>query len=105
MMGDRGRIVVAGLTKRFGRVPAVDGLSFTAEPGSVTGFLGPNGAGKTTTLRMLTGLVAPDSGTATISGCRYAALTAPGREAGVILEAAGFPPGRGGRNRVRVDCT
>ncbi len=53
-----GRIVVSGLTKRFGRVTAVDGLSFAAEPGLVTGFLGPNGAGKTTTLRMLAGLVA-----------------------------------------------
>src|SRR5215510_9690852 len=105
MMADVGRIVVSGLTKRFGRVTAVDGLSFTAEPGSVTGFLGPNGAGKTTTLRMLTGLVAPDSGTATISGCHYAALTAPGRDAGVVLEAAGFHPGRSGRDHLRVYCT
>src|SRR5215475_10657954 len=105
MTADTGRIVVSGLTKRFGRVTAVDGLSFTAEPGSVTGFLGPNGAGKTTTLRMLTGLVAPDSGTATISGCHYAALTAPGRDAGVVLEAAGFHPGRSGRDHLRVYCT
>ena len=60
MRKDAGRIVVSGLTKRFGSVLAVDDLSFTAGPGSVTGFLGPNGAGKTSTLRMLLGLVIPD---------------------------------------------
>ena len=105
MTTDAGRIVVSGLTKRFGRVTAVDGLSFSAEPGSVTGFLGPNGAGKTTTLRMLAGLIAPDSGTATISGHEYAALTSPSRDAGVVLEAAGFHPGRSGRDHLRVYCT
>ncbi|MGH3228323.1 MAG: ABC transporter ATP-binding protein, partial [Streptosporangiaceae bacterium] len=83
----------------------VDGLSFTAEPGLVTGFLGPNGAGKTTTLRMLAGLVTPDAGTATISGRRYAELTSPGRQAGVVLEAAGFHPGRSGRDHLRVYCS
>src|SRR5215207_7651925 len=61
-------ISVQGLTKRFGDVLAVDHLSFEVGPGTVTGFLGPNGAGKTTTLRMLLGLVAPTSGTATIDG-------------------------------------
>jgi len=105
-MGDEvGRIVVSGLTKRFGSVTAVDGLSFTATPGSVTGFLGPNGAGKTTTLRMLAGLVTPDAGTATISGHRYAALASPGQGAGVVLEAAGFHPARTGRDHLRVYCT
>jgi ABC-2 type transport system ATP-binding protein len=102
---DAGRIVVSGLTKRFGRVTAVDGLSFTAEPGLVTGFLGPNGAGKTTTLRMLAGLVTPDAGTATISGRVYSAMASPGREAGVVLEAAGFHPARTGREHLRVYCT
>jgi len=105
MGDDAGRIVVSGLTKRFGGVTAVDGLSFIAAPGSVTGFLGPNGAGKTTTLRMLAGLVAPDAGTATISGRSYAALASPGREAGVVLEAAGFHPARTGRDHLRVCCT
>ena len=68
MTDQPGRIVVAGLSKSFGTVRAVDNLSFTVEPGPVTGFLGPNGAGKTTTLRMLLGLVTPTSGTATIGG-------------------------------------
>ncbi|MGH3297681.1 MAG: ATP-binding cassette domain-containing protein, partial [Trebonia sp.] len=107
MTEEAGRIVVSGLTKRFGRVTAVDGLSFTVEPGHVTGFLGPNGAGKTTTLRMLVGLVAPDAGTATIGGSRYSASPSPspGRVAGVVLDAAGFHPGRSGRDHLRVYCT
>jgi len=102
---ETGRITVSGLTKRFGRVTAVNGLSFTAAPGAVTGFLGPNGAGKTTTLRMLAGLVAPDAGAATISGHAYTRLASPGREAGVVLEAAGFHPARTGRDHLRVYCT
>src|SRR5260370_5508472 len=105
MVEEAGRIVVSGLKERFGRVSAVDDVSFADEPGSVTGFLGPNGAGKTTTLRMLVGLVVPDAGGATISGRRYTASAAPGREAGVVLEAAGFHPGRSGRNHLRVCCT
>jgi ABC-2 type transport system ATP-binding protein len=105
MGDDAGQIVISGLTKRFGGVTAVDGLSFCAVPGWVTGFLGPNGAGKTTTLRMLAGLVAPDAGTARISGRVYAALASPGREAGVVLEAAGFHPARTGRDHLRVYCT
>ena len=105
MTGEAGRIVVSGLTKRFGRVTAVEELSFTAEPGCITGFLGPNGAGKTTTLRMLVGLVAPDAGAATIGGLRYTASLAPGRVAGVVLEAAGFHPARSGRDHLRVYCT
>jgi ABC-2 type transport system ATP-binding protein len=98
-------IEIRGLVKRFGPVTAVDGLSFDVMPGQVTGFLGPNGAGKTTTLRMLTGLVTPDAGTATIGGHRYAALASPGRQAGVVLEAAGFHPARAGRDHLRVYCT
>ncbi|HET6212426.1 MAG TPA: ATP-binding cassette domain-containing protein, partial [Micromonosporaceae bacterium] len=101
----RGRIVVSGLTKAFGEVRAVDGLSFTVEPGSITGFLGPNGAGKTTTLRMLLGLVAPDAGGATIGGREYRSLPAPGQEVGAALEATGFHPARTGRNHLRVYCT
>ena len=100
-----GRIIVEGLTKVFGgRVRAVDRLSFTVEPGSVTGFLGPNGAGKTTTLRMLLGLVQPTAGTATIGGQRYADIHDPLRVVGAALEASSFHPARTGRNHLRVLC-
>jgi ABC-2 type transport system ATP-binding protein len=83
-------------------VLAVDRLSFTVEPGRVTGFLGPNGAGKTTTLRMLLGLVRPTAGTATIDGRRYRDLPLPTREVGAVLEASNFHPGRSGRDHLRV---
>ncbi|HET7900708.1 MAG TPA: ABC transporter ATP-binding protein [Candidatus Nanopelagicales bacterium] len=101
--GPRGAAVeVASLTKRFGDVLAVDDLSFTVEPGRVTGFLGPNGAGKTTTLRCLLGLVAPTSGTATIGGRAYDDIAHPTRVVGSALEATGFHPGRSARNHLRV---
>ena len=99
---DSGRIEVRELTKRFGSVLAVDRLSFTVEPGRVTGFLGPNGAGKTTTLRVLLGLVAATSGSATIGGRRYEELPSPQREVGALLEASNFHPGRSGRDHLRV---
>ena len=105
MPEEAGWIVASALTKRFGAVTAVDGLSFSAGPGSVTGFLGPNGAGKTTTLRMLLGLVAPDAGTATVGGRSYRDLPEPGREIGAVLEASGFHPGRSGQDHLRVYCT
>ena len=72
-------IQIDGLSKHFGPVVAVDNLSFTVEPGRVTGFLGPNGSGKTTTLRMLLGLVHPSAGTATIAGRTYQDLENPRR--------------------------
>jgi ABC-2 type transport system ATP-binding protein len=100
-----GRIVVAGLTKTFGAVRAVDGLSFTVESGTITGFLGPNGAGKTTTLRMLLGLVRPDAGTATIGGHTYLDLPAPSSAVGAVLEATAFHPARTGRGHLRIYCT
>ena len=103
MSDEPGRIRVSGLSKVFGGgVRAVDDLSFTVEPGSVTGFLGPNGAGKTTTLRCLLGLVTPSAGTATIGGRTYAGLGAPSREVGALLEASSFHPARTGRNHLRV---
>jgi ABC-2 type transport system ATP-binding protein len=92
---------VAGLTKQFGPVRAVDSLSFTVAPGQVTGFLGPNGAGKTTTLRCLLGLVRPTSGTARIGGRPYADLDHPLRHVGAALEAADFHPGRSARDHLR----
>jgi ABC-2 type transport system ATP-binding protein len=102
---DQGRIVVAELTKVFrGKVRAVDRLSFTVEPGSITGFLGPNGAGKTTTLRMALGLVRPTSGFATIGGQPYRHLGTPSRYVGAALESSSFHPARTGRNHLRVMC-
>jgi ABC-2 type transport system ATP-binding protein len=97
------RVQVRGLSKSFGEVQAVSDLSFTVEPGSVTGFLGPNGAGKTTTLRMLLGLMHPDAGTATFDGAPYSALAAPLETVGAVLETA-FHPARSGRNHLRVYC-
>ena len=97
------RVEVHGLTKTFGAVRAVDDLSFTVEPGSLTGFLGPNGAGKTTTLRTMLGLLTPDSGTATFNGQGYAHLTEPVRTVGAVLETA-FHPARSARNHLRVYC-
>ncbi len=97
-----GTIVVDRLTKKFGSLTAVDDLSFTVEPGRITGFLGPNGAGKTTTLRMLLGLVRQTSGTATIGGKRYAEIPQPQRVVGAALEATNFHPGRSGRNHLLV---
>jgi ABC-2 type transport system ATP-binding protein len=101
-----GRIVVDQLSKVFGgRVRAVDRLSFTVEPGSVTGFLGPNGAGKTTTLRMVLGLVRPSGGHATIGGRAYRQLADPTRTVGAALESSSFHPARTGRNHLRILCT
>ncbi len=90
------------LTKRFGDVVAVDGLSFALEQGTITGFLGPNGAGKTTTLLMLLGLAAPTSGRALVFGRPYAQLAQPSRRVGAALEAADFHPGRSGRDHLRM---
>jgi ABC-2 type transport system ATP-binding protein len=97
-------IEVRGLTKRFGSVLAVDGLSFEVERGTVVGFLGPNGAGKTTTLRMLLGMVRPDGGTATINGKPYQDLAEPLHQVGAVLEASSFHPGRTARNHLRVQA-
>ena len=78
------------VTKRFGPVAAVDGLTARVEPGTVTGFIGPNGAGKTTSLRILLGLVGATSGRATIGGQLYAELKHPLQTVGAALEAAGL---------------
>jgi ABC-2 type transport system ATP-binding protein len=93
---------VAGLSKRFGAVTAVDDLTFTAQPGQVTGFLGPNGAGKTTTMRILLGLVRPSGGQATVDGVAYVALSDPMRTVGAVLDNTGFVSGRTARNHLRV---
>jgi len=95
-------IEIRGLTKNFGRVQAVQGLDFSVQPGRITGFLGPNGAGKTTTLRMLLGLVAPTSGTATIDGRRYRDLHRPLHHVGAVLEATSFHPARRARSHLKM---
>ena len=95
-------VEIRDLHKRFGKVKAVEGLSFEIEAGRVTGFLGPNGAGKSTTLRALLGLVLPTSGTATFGGRRYEELDRPSGHVGAVLEDAAFHPGRTARNHLRV---
>jgi ABC-2 type transport system ATP-binding protein len=95
-------IEVRNLTKRYGRVLAVDELTFEAQPGRVTGFLGPNGAGKTTTLRVLVALLHPTSGEARVLGRPYVELEQPARQVGAILEVNAFHPGRSGRNHLRT---
>lgn len=98
-----GRMITAeGLTKRFGDKTAVDDVSFTVEPGTVTGFLGPNGAGKSTTMRMIVGLDRPSSGRATVAGREYKKLRAPLTEVGVLLEAKAVHTGRTARNHLRA---
>jgi ABC-2 type transport system ATP-binding protein len=98
-------IELHGLTRTFGSVHAVDGVTAAVAPGRVTAFLGPNGAGKTTTLRMLLGPVAPSSGTATFDGRRYDELPDPVRQVGAVLEATGFHPGRTALDHLRVLAT
>ncbi|WP_433293228.1 ABC transporter ATP-binding protein [Actinoplanes sp. CA-030573] len=90
-------IRVEHLTKRYGSHPAVNDVSFTCEPGTVTGFLGPNGAGKSTTMRMICGLTTPTSGAATVGGVPYRRLGNPGRLIGVLLDASAQHGGRTGR--------
>ncbi|NUP03325.1 MAG: ATP-binding cassette domain-containing protein [Nonomuraea sp.] len=98
-------IEIRDLSKSFGPVRAVDGVSFTVDSGTITGYLGPNGAGKTTTLRSLLGLVTADSGSALVNGRRYVELEHPLTEVGAVLEATNFHPGRTARNHLRVLCT
>jgi ABC-2 type transport system ATP-binding protein len=93
-------IEVAGLRKRFGPAPALDGMTFTVQPGQVTGFVGPNGAGKSTTMRIILGLDAADAGTATIGGQPYAALRPPLRHVGALLDAGALQPSRTARNHL-----
>ncbi|NUT52605.1 MAG: ATP-binding cassette domain-containing protein [Saccharothrix sp.] len=95
-------IQVENLSKRYGGHRAVDDVSFTCEPGTVTGFLGPNGAGKSTTMRMICGLAEPSSGRASVLGVPYRAIPNPGRHVGVLLDAAARHPGRSGRETLTL---
>jgi ABC-2 type transport system ATP-binding protein len=94
-------IEVRELSKRYGAVRAVDGLSFTVEPGYVTGFLGPNGAGKSTTMRAVLGLDSPSAGTALVNGRRYAEIKRPMFEVGALLDADAVHGGRSAVNHLR----
>jgi ABC-2 type transport system ATP-binding protein len=93
-------IEVTGLRKRFGPVMALDGMTFTVQPGQVTGFVGPNGAGKSTTMRVILGLDAPDQGTALIGGQRYQDLRCPLNHVGALLDAGALQPSRSARNHL-----
>lgn len=93
---------VRGLSKRFGDVTAVGGISFGAQPDQVTALVGPNGAGKTTTLHALVGLVHPSTGEVTYGGLPYLGLRHPQQVVGVVLDPDGFRPGRSARDHLRV---
>jgi ABC-2 type transport system ATP-binding protein len=95
-------VAAAHLTKRYGGQTVVDDVSFTLQPGTVTGFLGPNGAGKTTALRLLLGLAKPSAGSALVFGRPYAQLEDPIRRVGAVLESGDFDPRRSGRNHLRT---
>ena len=94
-------IEAIGLTKRYGSTVAVNDLSFTVQPGTVTGFLGPNGAGKSTTMRMILGLDNPNSGRALIGGKPYASLHRPLTQVGALLDANWVHPNRSARAHLR----
>ncbi len=96
----RAMIEVHNLSKRYGDKLAVDDISFTVQPGIVTGFLGPNGAGKSTTMRMIAGLDRPTAGHVMVNGHDYRASTAPMAELGVLLEAKAVHTGRSARNHL-----
>jgi ABC-2 type transport system ATP-binding protein len=94
-------IEVTGLRKRFGPTQALDGMTFTVQPGQVTGFVGPNGAGKSTTMRVILGLDTADAGEALISGQPYRSLRRPLSRVGALLDAGALQPGRSGRGPTR----
>jgi len=93
-------IEVSDLRKRFGPTQALDGMTFTVAPGTVTGFVGPNGAGKSTTIRVILGLDAPDEGRALVGGQVYRHLRYPLRHVGALVDAAALQPSRSGRNHL-----
>jgi ABC-2 type transport system ATP-binding protein len=94
-------IQVEGLTKRYGKKLAVDQLSFSIEPGHVTGFLGPNGSGKSTTMRMIMGLDRPTAGRALVNGRPFAESKSPLTTVGALLDANGAHGGRSGLAHLR----
>ncbi len=95
-------IEAQALSKRYGAKTAVDTVSFTVQPGRVTGFLGPNGAGKSTTMRMIMGLDNPSDGRVTVNGRPYAQHKAPLREVGALLDAKAVHTKRSAYNHLRA---
>src|SRR5207248_9082519 len=93
-------IEARGLTKDYGDKRAVDGLTFSVQPGVVTGFLGPNGSGKSTTMRLILGLDAPTAGDVTVNGKHYRDHAAPLHEVGALLEARSVHTGRSAYNHL-----
>ncbi|MPZ63412.1 MAG: ATP-binding cassette domain-containing protein [Propionibacteriales bacterium] len=98
-------IEAQGLTKRYGSATVVHDVSFTCEPGTITGFLGPNGAGKSTTLRMIAGLTPPTAGSATVAGRPFAQLPNPSRVVGTLLDASAMHVGRTGTATLQLAAT
>ena len=95
-------ITASSISKTYGKFTAVDDVSFSCRPGTVTGFLGPNGAGKTTTLRVLVGLTTPTKGSALVGGHPYSRIPNPGLHVGVLLDASAQHAGRTGREVLKV---
>ncbi len=95
-------ITTTALTKRYKKTPVVRDVSLRCEPGTITGFLGANGAGKSTTLKMIAGLVRPDSGTSTVDGRPFVELPNPTRVVGMLLDASAMHPGRSGRATLTI---
>jgi ABC-2 type transport system ATP-binding protein len=95
-------ITTTALTKSYQHMPVVRDVSVRCEPGTITGFLGANGAGKSTTLKMIAGLVRPDSGTATVDGRPFVELPNPTRVVGMLLDASAMHPGRTGRATLTI---
>lgn len=99
---DHCRLDIDNVTKSYDGHCVVEDLTFSVEPGRITGFLGPNGSGKSTTMKILLDLAAADNGSATIGGRRYRDLPDPAGTVGVVLEPNAFHPGRSGRNHLRI---
>ena len=95
-------ITVKQLAKAYGDFLALDSISFTCQPGRVTGFLGPNGAGKTTTMRIMAGLTPASRGDVTIGGLHFKDIPNPGRHVGVLLDASAQHDGRTGREVLTI---
>jgi ABC-2 type transport system ATP-binding protein len=95
-------IQVENLSKRFGSKLAVDGVTFEAKPGRVTGFLGPNGSGKSTTMRMILGLDTPTSGRALVNGEPYSQAKSPMSTVGALLDAKAVHKGRSAQNHLKA---